>query len=176
MLEEEEKRAISRFSPPSVHLLHFCQSSLPKVHSFTHFFTSYVLHIYCVPGTVLSKHWGGNDEDKTQISFSALVKTSHRLSIYFRIKTSLSCLLCRAPYVLAPDSIPGPTTHHFRQQTHWILCLSINMSGRNLPLSPAAWVFCLLSIPTSPFRAGLEMLPISLEKLFRISSYPAWKN
>lgn len=55
MLEEGE-RELFLVSPPSVHLLHSCQSSLPKVHSFTHFFTSYVLQIYCVPGTVLSKH------------------------------------------------------------------------------------------------------------------------
>ena len=79
-------------------------------------------------------------------SFPALVKISHRLSIYFGRKTSLPCLPFRAPHVLAPDSIPSPTTCHFRQQTYRILCLSINMSGRNLLLRP-------LPVPSSALKS-----------------------
>lgn len=123
------------------------------IHSFIHFFISYVIHFYSMPGC--AKHWGENEEDKTQISFSALVKISHRLSVYFRIKTSLPCLPCRAPYVLAPDSI-HPQPHCPSLQAIYTVdsLLSINMSGRIFPVSPAACAFCLLSNLTSSLFKG----------------------
>lgn len=147
-------------------------ASLKRMYSLIHFFTSYVLQIYCVPGAVQRCGGGHDDGHGMQISsFSALVKISHRLPIYFGIRTSLSCWPFRAPPVLAPDSIPNHTPHHLRQQTLWILCLTINMSGKKRASeSCCLCVLFRLSNATHPLRAGLEMLPTSLEKLFRTSS------
>lgn len=159
VLEEGEKRAILDF--------------LLSPHSFL----SLICSIYLLCTRHCVKNQGGNDEeDKIQISFSALVKISHRFSICFRLKISFLCLPFRALHVLAHDSIPSPTTHHFRQQK--LDSLSINIYVREEPASEVFFVcsLCLLSNLMCPLRAELEMLPIFLEKLFRIYSYPAPNN
>lgn len=86
MLEEWEKQAISRLSS-SLHLLYSClMNSLPRVpaciHSFLYFI---VLHIYYVLGT--EEAITVKKTKSKSHNFLSLLKISHRLSIYFRIKT-----------------------------------------------------------------------------------------
>lgn len=84
MLEDQEKRAILNF------LLTQYISSTPARAVYLkciHSFISLICSTYLLCATYYAKHRGGNDEEyKTRISFSALVKIFHRLSIFFRIK------------------------------------------------------------------------------------------
>lgn len=181
MLEEKEKRfldsplfldflLLQSISSPSTRAV-----SLQCIHSFIHFFISYVLHFYSMPGC--AKHWRENEEDKTQISFSALVKMSHRLS--FRIKTSLPCPPCRAPYVLAPDSIHPQPHCPSLQATNTLDSLPINKYVRE-DLSPESCCLCLLPALKSyqffmkglgwkcyqpPWSSFSESLPIQPERI-----------
>lgn len=135
-------------SSHSGHLLHSCQISLPEhMHAFIHFFISHILHMDAVPGTVLSTEETMMMETKCKPSPFLPWFKSHRYSIYLGRKTSLPGLPFRTPQVLSPDSIPSLDSIPITSGTKWhqILCLTIHMSGGNLPLSP-------LLVPSACFQ------------------------